>query len=99
MMAFSMPANASVLNDTEVHFDFNGDGKIDGFDWIQMSYFQKQDLIYNYHNSVFKDITISEQSRDSEITSVIKMLNYYYNGPNQENRKVDVWYTYELIVD
>lgn len=92
--------NAYAFNsDSERRFDFNNDGKIDGFDWIQMSMYDKYDLIISYHNDSFKAMPISDNLREREISKIITVLNYYYKGANSENKKIGVWDTYQLIVE
>lgn len=80
-------------------YDFNNDSQIDGYDWIQMSMYDKYELIVSYHNYSFKTMPISDNLREREIGKIITVLNYYYKSSNDENRKVGVWDTYQLIVE
>lgn len=83
----------------ERNYDFNDDNKIDGFDWIQMSAYDKNDLIVNYHDYSFKTMPISDNLKEREINKIVTVLNYYYKSDNSENRKTGVWDTYQLIVE
>lgn len=83
----------------EGRYDFNSDKVIDGFDWKEMSMFDKFELISSYHDNSFKTVTIDNSLKEKEIIRIIKILDYYYKGADSENKKIAVWDTYELIFE
>src|SRR5690606_9565812 len=81
-------AYAAPVEEVEKSYDFNKDGKINGFDWVMMSGSQKQELISAYYTSGYKSllVTMSSTNKNREIYRVVSRLNYYYSGVNSENK-------------
>lgn len=99
MLTISISSAYAFNSSIESKFDFNNDKVIDGFDWVEMSMFDKYDLISSYHNDSFRMMPISDNLKEREISKVITVLNYYYKGANSENKKMGVWDTYNLMIE
>jgi hypothetical protein len=95
------PVQAVNVNDIEKNLDFNKDGKVNGFDWFNMSLTQKQELITAYYSSSFQGYKpkMSESTREREIFRVINQLNYFYSGVNNQNKIVVVGDIYNLLIE
>jgi hypothetical protein len=95
------PAHAIDVVEIERSLDFNNDGKVNGYDWLNMSFSQKQELIFLYYTSSFKStvINMSNSTREREISRLISQLNYYYMGVNSQNKIVKVGEIFQLLID